>query len=132
MSYGVFNTCKMCDKTNDDVCDFRLWQKTDNKDQKIEDYIVVCRDKECMKNLDDAKELYIQVSWGEGRPGIFMLICGDCKHRNEWECTHKDLTKNGGGGLEVRFSGLQMHVCGSDGCRSSLGAASYCAGKEKS
>jgi len=126
-----FKICSFCGHTSSDICEFRMWQRTDSQDKPIDAYIIVCQQAACRKRIDDDPMLFIEVSWGGGGPGKFMLLCGNCPHRQEYACKHPNLKSNGGPGLEVKFSGFPIFnvmICGSGGCRTLDRPATYCAG----
>jgi len=116
-----------------------MWNECDDNDKpEPNNVIVLCNKKhsECSKILDAHPRLYIEVPWGAGGPGIFMLLCGDCKFRDNTKCTNPNLKTNGGHGLEVKFHRplAVIHVCmrdGSGGYMGGLQPASTCEGKEK-
>lgn len=114
MPENAFKHCAFCGHSSDEICEFRMWQKTDADDRPINDYLIACRD--CDGRIEDDPALFIEVSWGAGGPGKFMLICGDCPHRDNFTCKHPDLKANGGNGLQVNFSPHipTMRVCGTD------------------
>ncbi len=102
-----FKRCQICGFTNDDKCEFYMWYECDDNDNpEIGNILVTCRNEKCMNLINKHERLYHQVPWGMGQPGHFILLCGDCKFRDESKCTHKDLKANGGEGLKVIFAGL--------------------------
>lgn len=126
-----FKRCIFCDRTSDDICEFRMWQKTDKSDKPVDDYFIACTEPACRKKIDDDPMLFIEVPWGRGGPGKFMLLCGDCPHRDGFNCRHPSLKSNGGAGLGVRFSSLPIFgtfICGESGCRIVPAPATWCAG----
>lgn len=126
-----FAACQLCGHASDDICAFRMWQRCDDADEPIDDFIIVCNQQACQQRIEDDAMLFIEVPWSRGGPGKFMLLCGDCPHRKGWSCQHPNLTANGGNGLEVQFSGLpilNMMICGSDGCHRSSPPAIACVG----
>mgnify|MGYP001566447768 CR=1 FL=1 len=127
---NAFKVCAFCGRSGGDICDFRMWQKTDAKDKPIDDYLVVCRDAKCADRIDKDSMLFIEVPWGAGGPGRFMLLCGDCPHRSGFSCKHPSLKSNGGSGLEVKFSGAipDVILCGSTGCQVLPKPAAWCVG----
>lgn len=116
-----FQRCQLCGFTSNDICEFRLLMECDDNDKPEQDKVIVrCRQEACIKVVDDHPRLYMEVPWGQGHPGIFMLLCGDCPNRKGTTCTHSDLKANGGQGLEVRLSNNpNIIVCFNDGkgCR---------------
>ena len=132
---GAFKRCQLCSHTSDDICAFRMWYECDENDKTDPNNVIVtCRQKACMKTINDAPRLYIEVPWGFGGAGKFMLLCGDCKYRNEFSCKHPNLTANGGKGLEVKLAKtLDVRVCFHDGTSATNlfpQPAVECAGKE--
>ena len=127
----TFKRCQLCGYTNNDICEFRMWQECDENDIPEENNVfILCKGK-CRKALNDHPRLYVEVPWSMGGPGKFMLTCGDCLHRLGPFCTNLDLKDNGGEGLQVNFalpmSGL--HICYSDGSGFKYGyVATKCAG----
>lgn len=117
----TFKRCQLCGyvSKNDDICAFRMLNECDDKDIPEEgNVIVVCTSKLCNKIIDDHPRLYVQVPWGKGKPGYFMLAgCSDCKYRDNASCTHPDLISNGGRGLQVMYSKpiFDVHVSFSNG-----------------
>lgn len=109
---NTFKQCEFCKAEADDICHFRMWQKTDAEDRPIDDYLIACRD--CDSRIEEDSALFIEVPWGSGGPGKFMLVCGDCPHRDKFSCKHPDLKANGGEGLQVNFSAMtpRFRVCG--------------------
>ena len=131
---NAFLVCEFCNQVGTDICEFRMWQKTDSQDQPIDSYIIVCQQASCRKRIDDDSMLFLEVSWGVGDgggPGRFMLLCGNCQHRENYICKHPDLKANGGLGLEIKFANYPIHnvmICGAGGCRTPDRPATYCAG----
>lgn len=126
-----FMVCNFCSRSGGDICEYRMWQKTDADDRPIDDYLITCKGEDCQQRIDDDPMLFIEVSWGAGGPGKFMLVCGDCTHRDGFSCRHPDLKANGGAGLEVRFANLPIYnsfICGSGGLLTVPAPASWCAG----
>ena len=122
--------CAFCGLSGGDICDYRMWQKTDAQDKPINDYMIACRGDACADKIDKDPALFIEVPWGAGGPGRFMLLCGDCPHRSGFACKHPALKTNGGTGLEVRFSSWLpgVIVCGSKGCQIIPKPATSCVG----
>ena len=129
-----FKRCQLCGFEHDDIVKFRMWTECDAKDKPERGNIVIlCRRKPCQKILNDHPRLYEEVPWGEGDPGHFMLLCGDCVYRDGLSCTHEDLKENGGDGLMITLGGVRGIVCsrgsGGRGCRPMPRPATKCAGK---
>jgi hypothetical protein len=118
-----------------------MWNECDDHDKpEPNNVLVLCSERKaglrCNRMLDKHPRLYIEVPWGAGGPGIFMLLCGDCKFRDNTKCTNPNLRANGGHGLEVKFSNPLpiVHVSMRDGSGGYIGGpqpASTCEGKEK-
>lgn len=130
---NAFKVCAFCGRSGGDICDYRMWQKTDAKDKPVDDYMIVCRDDACRRKIDDDPMLFIEVPWGAGGPGRFMLLCGDCPSRSGFVCKHPALKANGGSGLEVKFSQAipGMFLCGSHGCQILPSPAVSCVGNSR-
>jgi hypothetical protein len=130
---NAFKVCSFCARSGDDICDYRMWQNTDAKDKPVDDYMISCRDAACQRKIDDDPMLFIEVPWGAGGPGRFMLLCGDCPYRSGFACRHPSLKANGGSGLEVKFSSVWsgVIVCGSHGCQVMPTPATWCAGNPR-
>lgn len=102
--------------------------------ESLETFLSCARRKLVRRFLNEHPRLYREVPWGAGGPGMFMLICGDCKYRNRSACTNPQLKANGGEGLEIILSNppLPVTVCFNDGTRGSFPTpATKCAGFEK-
>lgn len=98
-----FNRCQLCGVEND-IVKFQMWIECDDSDRPIEGQIlIICREGECYQKLDEHPRLYHEVTWDLGAPGFFKLLCGDCKHRDAFSCTHPDKKDKGGSGLKVKF-----------------------------
>lgn len=82
-----FMHCQFCGYHSDDICEFRIWQKSDAQDQFIDDFLVVCTQAACLHRIDVDQMLFRQVPWGSGKPGIFVFVCGDCPYRKNFACT---------------------------------------------
>jgi hypothetical protein len=119
---STFKRCQLCGfEGHRDICEFRMWVECDEQDKpEPGNVLVVCRGEACRKAISDHPRLYIEVPWGEGLPGHFMLLCGDCAFRKGVGCTHPDLKSNGGAGLKVSIGGpfSNVRVCFSDGTSS--------------
>lgn len=131
---STFHVCQLCGHTNPrDIVEFRMWNECDEHDvPEPGNYLVICAKGKCNQILDDHPRLYVEVPWGQGGPGAFMLLCGDCTFRSGYKCTHADLKANGGDGLEVKFSNiLPIRVCFTDGTSQYMGRnpAHSCAGR---
>lgn len=115
----TFRCCQLCGHTSKDICEFEMLQECDDSDRPEEgNFLIRCKRPECIKMVEDHERLYYTVPWSTGGAGRFMLLCGDCEFRDGFNCTHKNLTKNGGNGLEVQFSSLpifHIRVCFTDG-----------------
>jgi len=113
----TFHRCQLCGVEHpEDICKFRMWVECDEDDQPEDITLITC--KPCVESkINPHPRLYIEVPWGRGGPGKFMLVCGDCPWRKSNQCSHPDLKANGGEGLEVRFSplGFKARVCFTDG-----------------
>lgn len=127
----TFKRCQLCGYTSqyDDICEFRMWVECDEQDNpEPNNVIVLCNKKhsECSRVLDNHPRLYIEVPWGNGGPGNFMLLCGDCKFRDKTTCTNPQLKANGGEGIEVKFHNPlpMVHVSFSNGTGGWLGGNS--------
>lgn len=124
-----FTLCNNCGYKSDDICEYRMWLI-----QETNTYAIICTKKDCQQYIDDHPHLFIEVPWSRGGPGKFMLLCGDCKYRDGFRCTHPDLKDNGGQGLEVSFRETifsQTIMCGSSGCSIPGPPAVECAGHER-
>lgn len=100
---GNFDTCQLCGTQYNDICEFWLWQECDDNDEREEgNYLLVGREC-CEHKIKEHPRLYWQVAWGRGAPGAFVLVCGDCPHREGFGCRHPNLRANGGQGLQVNF-----------------------------
>jgi len=118
----TFKRCQLCGHTSkyDDICEFRMLIECDENDKPEPGNVLIrCQQEACVKAIADHPRLYVDVPWGRGAPGHFILVCGDCTFRNQWRCTHPDLKANGGKGLEVFLSnGRDVRVCFNDGTSS--------------
>jgi hypothetical protein len=76
-----------------------------------------------MKQMEKHPRLYADE---RGLPGSFPRLCGPCVRRKVSSCTSPKLKSNGGAGLLIHFSGINGHVCGRGGCRSTIGEALTC------
>lgn len=105
---GTFHQCQLCGYENTDICSFLMWVECDDRDKpEPGNVFILCRPEtnpECQKRLNDHPRLYHLVPWGQGGPGHFMLLCGDCPHREGTGCKHPNLKANGGDGLLVNFA----------------------------
>lgn len=128
----TFKRCQLCAYESDDICEFWQWIECNDTDEPTDKILITCRRSRCMKEISDHPRLYIQMEWGKGKPGQFMLLCGDCKFRNDSSCTHPDLKSNGGQGLEIRFQSVMPFIaCTKDGMiKGGTNPAVHCAGKE--
>ena len=115
----TFLRCQLCGKLHPHICELDMWQECDEDDELEDKWIILCREGDCHKRLQDHDRLYHKVPWSMGGPGRFMLVCGNCDHRDEFDCKHPNLKANGGDGLEVMISrplGTGW-ICGGDGCK---------------
>src|SRR6266403_814037 len=107
----TFKRCQLCGYSSNEIVEFSMFYECDDNDNpELDNVIVICNHKnikncsgKCMQAIIDHPRLYVDVPWGEGGPGYFMLQCGDCIFRNGTQCKHSDLKANGGNGLEIRF-----------------------------
>ena len=111
-----------------------LWREHDEQDkpiQGLDGLVVVCDSKACQKIIEEHPRLYARDSLGA--PGHFPELCGDCRYRKGWSCTHPDLKANGGQGLSVQLGGLRAIICrsGHGGCSTPPRTALKCAGHER-
>ena len=53
-----FMVCAFCDRSGGDICDYRMWQKTDKYDKPIDDYFIACTNEPCRKQIDDDPMLF--------------------------------------------------------------------------
>jgi hypothetical protein len=113
-----FHRCQLCGFWDSDICRFRMMVECDEKDiPEPDNVLIVCDQEKCKKVLDAHPRLYLDVPWGGGDPGQFMLLCGKCNFRDSFSCTHPALKANGGEGLEIKFSnplGI-VRICRTDG-----------------
>lgn len=132
-SLTTFCRCQLCGFESDDICEFYQWVEADEQDRPTDQLLITCRQSSCQAVIDEHPRLYIAVPWGAGKPGQFMLLCGDCPNRSNSSCTHPDLKANGGEGLEVSFSSTPLSaaiVCYTDGtCSRVKRPAVKCKGK---
>jgi hypothetical protein len=113
-----------------------LWREHDARDKPIPGtggLVVVCDSKACEKVIEDHPRLYVQDRLGA--PGHFPELCGDCRYRKGWDCTHPDLKANGGQGLSVQLGGgMHAIICRrgrGGGCSTPTRTALRCAGHER-
>ncbi len=133
----TFKRCQICgyESKYDDICEFRMWVECDDNDNLEEDNIIVLsKNCNCVKLLENHPRLYMEVPWAGDKPGRFMLICDDCSYRNNGKCSHSDLKENGGTGLEVtyRSSPILARVCFCNGTSAKMGGNNifdHCKGK---
>lgn len=117
----TFLQCQLCQTVHTDICSIRIWQECDEQDKPEDRFLVACqKNPECQNKIDEHPRGYKQVEWGAGAAGRFVLLCGDCSYRKEWDCTHPKLVKNGGAGLTVHFSNMfgntSTIICTTKGC----------------
>lgn len=120
----TFLRCQLCGNLHKDICEIELRCECDDNDvPEPTKVFIVCRDKKsvCQKRIVEHPRGYYLVPWGEGLPGQFVLVCGNCPHRKGFSCTNPKLTSNGGPGLEAKQARLPIHnimFCGPKiGCR---------------
>jgi hypothetical protein len=133
----TFRRCQLCGHASQDIVEFTMWRECDDKDEpEPGSIIILCKGTACMKALNDHPRLYVEVPWGRGGPGQFMLLCGDCPSRKGSSCQHPNLKANGGQGLEVKMHhGMAVQVCFSDGTGTRHGwpsPAVWCVGNSDS
>lgn len=98
--------CNVCRKT---AFELRVWREHDERDLPIDGdaaLVFIGHDdahKACLKKMDQHPRLYVEVM---GSPGYFPAVCGPCKSRDGFRCTHPKLMKNGGPGLLVQLRPL--------------------------
>lgn len=127
---GTFRFCQICGYSSREIVEFRLLQECDDADVPEAKFLIRCKSAACVQTVEDHPRLYRTVEWGAGEPGSFILLCGDCEHRNGFACTSPELKANGGEGLAVSFGGLDVHVSYSDGTGGYMPRpAVRCAGK---
>ena len=125
--------CQLCAADADAVL-LGVWREHDEHDQPLagtDALLFIDRGHvPCMAAMEAHPRLYAEET---GRPGSFPEICGPCTHRQNLECDHPKLTKNGGTGLTVMLSGLPAIICygrGRGGCTTPLKRATKCEGRE--
>lgn len=125
----TFNRCQLCGFESDDICEFRMWLECDDMDKpEAGNVLVVC--KGCRSKISEHERLYHLVPWGLGEPGYLILLCGDCKFREDTQCKHPDLKKNGGKGLELFYADLpRFIVCRENSCTELGVPFNKCTGK---
>lgn len=134
MRRNEFLKCQFCGEENQDICHFIMWQTCDEKDVPIQDRMfITCKGDECQKKINNDPRLFIEVPWGAGGPGKFMLLCGNCEHRKEFSCSHPNLKANGGAGLLVKFtptilSSISIHFTDGSCSRGGHPPATFCEG----
>jgi hypothetical protein len=114
----TFKKCQLCEHTSDDICEFRMWQRCDEQDNLIESHLITCNSEACFQQIDADPILFREVPWSQGGPGRFMLLCGNCPNRKEFDCQHPNLKSNGGKGLLVNLAQPFLggaRVCMADG-----------------
>lgn len=112
-----FLTCGVCKTTYTDKCELNIWAECDSDGKELR-HLMICKSDACQQWIDNAPLLYTEVPWGAGGPGKFTLICGPCKYREGFTCTHPNYTANGGPGLAVdmKTSPLgNITICTADG-----------------
>jgi len=105
-----FNQCQICGYTENEITSFRIWEECDDQDKPIPgSYLFTCKDKKCLKVIQDSETLYREVPWGTCSPGALILLCGPCTYRKAFECQHPHLKKNGGKGLLIHLANDAYH-----------------------
>jgi hypothetical protein len=129
-----FKNCQICGYVSSDICDFYIWHEYDENNGKSDNILVACKNKKCLRVIEDHELIYEKVPWGQGGPGKFMLVCGECKLRDNTACTHPDLKENGGEGLKIYLSNSSIgnaRVCFTNGTSRMMGQpATECTGFE--
>jgi len=97
----TFHRCWVCGGENDDICAFRMWEECDDQDEPSGRYLIACREDACQQVIENHPRLYRLIPWAGDDAGRFMLVCEDCDYRKGFDCTHPNLTRNGGEGLNV-------------------------------
>lgn len=107
-----FHTCQLCGTTYEDICELRMWEECGDSDEIEPGNYLIVGDKCCRQKIYDHSRMYREEAWGKGRPGAFILLCGDCPWRKGFTCSHSNLKSNGGEGLLVTgFNPLPvMHI----------------------
>lgn len=83
----------------------RKWIECDGKDQPTDTLVILCDP--CGKKLiDPHPRLYHAVYGDKPIPGAIHNLCASCGFRRGLTCTHKDLTVNGGAGLNIKTKKL--------------------------
>src|ERR1039457_5947918 len=76
----IFKRCQLCGFTSkhDDICEFRMLISCDENDKPEPGNVLIrCQQEACVKAIADHPRLYVDVPWGRGAPGHFILVCGD-------------------------------------------------------
>lgn len=108
--------CQLCGKEYKDKAAVRLWEEYDDSNKKTgpNSKVIVVGVKCCQRKIDDHPRGYLQVPWGRGKPGMFPLVCGDCKHRKDLTCINPQAEINGGPGIDAilydPLGGINVHV----------------------
>jgi hypothetical protein len=83
-----FERCQLCGHRSDSPREFHLWIECSEDDfPEYDRAIILCE--ACGKmEAETAERLYLRMPWGEGAPGTYLYVCGDCLHRQQFECAH--------------------------------------------
>lgn len=83
-----FKRCQLCGHQSDSRREFHLWIECSEDDfPEYDRAIILCGT--CGKQeAETAERLYLRMPWGEGSPGTYLYVCGDCMHRQQFECAH--------------------------------------------
>lgn len=126
--------CQLCGTEYADRCEIRLWTEYEDHNQGIGpgSKTIVVGQKCCQQKIDDHPRGYLMVQWGRGTPGMFSLVCGDCKHRRDLKCTNPQAEMHGGPGIEVilydPLGGASVHIYGRG--RVDMAVVESCSGHE--
>lgn len=130
---GDLTRCNIC---GDPSGELGVWRAHDENDRPIESQgalAFIGKDHpECLRRLDQHPRLYAEET---GKPGHLPRLCGDCRHRSGFDCSHAKLKKNGGSGLYITLSGAgialrRAGVMCMKGGRVGPNHAEACEGKE--
>ena len=128
-----FLQCQLCGKEYSDITSLRMWQECNDSDNpEPGNFLVVghC----CKPKILEHPRAYLEIPWGKGEPGAFILLCGDCPFRAGFKCTHPHLKANGGGGLLLNttnpmgFGPVHVNYGGGRGAFVDFSAYSMCEG----
>lgn len=85
------------------------WQAHDERDQPMPmpaSLVFIGKDHDaCQRDLTHHPRLYAEV---RGDPGHFPFLCGPCPQRDGLACRHSKLKTNGGPGLLVKLSRMNL------------------------